>query len=65
MPTKSASLVGVASSAGVPSPIWPERRHRTGVDDALGAGARGGTNHRHGTVHVGAQHASGSGTQNR
>ncbi len=23
MPTKSASLVGVASSAGVPSPIWP------------------------------------------
>ena len=23
MPTKSASLVGVFSSAGVPSPIWP------------------------------------------
>ena len=56
MPTKSASFAGVASSAGVPSPVCAERGDRAAMDDPLGAGGLRGAHHRQRAVDVGAQH---------
>ena len=56
MPTKSASLVGVASSAGVPSPIWPSAATELQWTMRSAPGFGGGADHRHGAVDVGAHH---------
>ena len=53
---KSASLVGVVSSAGVPSSVTAERGDRTAMHDALHPRRLGRTHHRQRAVDVGAQH---------
>ena len=58
---KSASLVGVVSSAGVPSCRHPQRRDRTAVHDALHPRRLGRTHHRQRALDIGAQHRLGIG----
>ena len=58
---KSASLVGVVSSAGVPSCVQPQRGDRAAMHDALHPGRLRRAHHRQRAVDIGAQHGVGIG----